>query len=653
VSEFLVDRGFNQNTLLETNMRAFNHAQRLKLQTDWSFTIFVVNSMNDGEGTFAPGGNFSRAFSFAGGLFQIVPSTRPVSTFTHETGHMFWARDEYIGGGNYFQRRGYYNTQNTNAIDLNPNALFQQEDSIMSEGTSLDRAFSQLVSPDSTLAQIGWVDSDNDGIFDVLDVPLSLEGSGRFDPLNREYRFRGDARVQTLPNLNSSGLQNNITLNRIERLEYRFNDQNWITLSTPNDYLVDLDLRITVPAGITGTIELRAIDSRTGITSNVFSGALSPAWSTTETDSLFGFVWNDQDQDGSWDSLETGIAGATVRLETLAGAPARTQTVVRPGDLPEGQITGNVSGAVFSSIGMDADGRVGAFSDSDAVLDSRVFRPYSWQLQGYREFFRGTDAQLRVTFARPTQYVFVHAIAAESGAIARLDAFDSNGKILARAETPSLGLDQYQGLEVQVQGAEIAYIIAYGHRETAIKIDQLRFGLPAETTTRNDGSFAFPGLSPGNYTARVIPPSDAYGTTSPTNGTTQVVVSASGDLRSDFGLRLTVSPWQNQAIRHDVNNDGDVNLFDVLVVINEINRNGARELQSTDAIPPPFIDVDGNRIVEALDVLIVINFINNQLAGGGGEGFGEGEGEKSSQWTDIDAPGSEDWLTKHRRRRPV
>lgn len=647
VNEFLVNRGFNQGAELETNMRAFNHAQRQRLQTDWSFTIFVVNSLNDGDGTFATGGNFSRAFSFAGGLFEVVPSTRPASTFAHETGHMFWARDEYVGGGTYYQRRGYYNTQNTNALDLNPASPFQQADSIMSEGASLDRAFSQLVSADSTLAQIGWLDSDGDGIFDVLDVPFSLDGSGRLDTLKNEYVFRGNARVQTLPNQNSSGTQNNITLNQIQRIEYRLNNGNWTTLLSPNAYTVELDLRIPVPTGTLGKLELRAIDGRTGITSNIFSGSLSPAWSTTETDGVFGFAWNDQDNDGVWDTLESGVSNATVRLETTAGTAGRSQTLVKPSDFPDGQITGSLRGITLSSIGMDADGRIGSFPDSDAVLDSRVFRPYSWRSQAVRESFRGTDTQLKAATATPTRYAFVHVIGAQNGAIARLDAFDASGKLLGRAESTPLNLDQSQGLELFVNSDSIAYVIAYGHRDTTIKIDQVRFGLPAEVTTQLDGSYLFPGVPASTFNIRISPPTASYENTSPNPGIVAITVPANGVLRTDFGLKLLVSPWQNQSRRHDTNNDGLVDLFDVLIVINEINRTGSRALNANDAVPPPFLDVDGNRILDPIDALVIINFINGQGAGGEGESRDEAQAnESASSSFDLD-----DWATRNRRRR--
>ncbi len=50
---------------------------------------------------------------------------------------MFWARDEYAGGGSSADRRGYYNTQNLNAAD-NPAQGFVQQPSIMATGSLLD-----------------------------------------------------------------------------------------------------------------------------------------------------------------------------------------------------------------------------------------------------------------------------------------------------------------------------------------------------------------------------------------------------------------------------------------------------------------------------------------------------------------------------------
>ena len=124
----------------------------------------------------------------------------------------------------------------------------------MSSNAALDRAFQNITSADATLALIGWVDSDGDGIFDVLDVPLKLEGVGQLNAAGTLYNFFGQAIVQTLPNQNSSGLQNDITLNRIGRIEYRINGGAWQTTLNPDAHQVDLNLNIPIPIGTTGSI---------------------------------------------------------------------------------------------------------------------------------------------------------------------------------------------------------------------------------------------------------------------------------------------------------------------------------------------------------------------------------------------------------------
>ena len=69
-----------------------------------------MNNDND-RTSCSPRRSFPQAFSYAGGRFMVVPASRPASTFSHETGHQFWALDEYLGGGNYTSQRGYYNTK--------------------------------------------------------------------------------------------------------------------------------------------------------------------------------------------------------------------------------------------------------------------------------------------------------------------------------------------------------------------------------------------------------------------------------------------------------------------------------------------------------------------------------------------------------------
>jgi hypothetical protein len=262
--DFLYQVGFGQTGNFSTDIRAFNDFTRQQAGADWAFTMFVVNNANDADKLFAPGGSFSQAFSFAGGRFMVVPASRPPSTWAHEAGHQFWALDEYLNGGSYTSQRGYYNTQNLNAAD-NPAQGFVQADSIMSNGLPMANAYANHTSDPYALAMIGWQDSDNDGIFDVLDVPFSLSGSGQYNKTTGLYTFNGASRVSTLPNRNSSGLQDDITINQINVLEASIDDGPWQTVRSfpARTYQVNnITFSIAIPTGI-HTIKLRTADTRT------------------------------------------------------------------------------------------------------------------------------------------------------------------------------------------------------------------------------------------------------------------------------------------------------------------------------------------------------------------------------------------------------
>jgi hypothetical protein len=77
--------------------------------------------------------------------------------------------------------------------------------------------------------------------------------------------------------------------------------------------------------------------------------------------------------------------------------------------------------------------------------------------------------------------------------------------------------------------------------------------------------------------------------------------------------------WQNDASRHDVNNDGFVTPRDALIVINTLNELGSRQLPvvSAEFQPSPFYDVNGDGFVTANDMLQVVNELNRVLTGEG------------------------------------
>ncbi len=648
VEEFLTGVGQTTFSTIEGNMRAFNNSQRQKLNADWAFTMFVVNSNADVDGQFASGGSFNRAFAFAGGLFLVSPSTRPASTFTHEIGHMFWARDEYPGGASSAERRGYYNTQNVNASD-NPAVGFVQQPSIMAAGSLLDTAYNNRVSPASTLAMIGWQDSDGDGIFDVLDVPLELTGTGYYDTATSSYKFKGSAKVGTLPNQNSEGLKNDITLNKVSQIQYRINGGAWTTFSSPNQYTVDLDISIPVSAG--QTIEIRAVDTPTGISSNVFQGRFNRS-DAVLSPGVNGFVWIDANKNGQRDSNESGNAGWTVQLLSAGGQALNLRRSVEPDSLPDGALTSSsVAGVNITTVGNDSDGRAGVFADVTTSTGTKTFRAYSKASQSWSATWSTATRRMRVDFTSATSVVEIDAIGTSADSYGRMEAYDANGNLLDRFTTTKLGTGQIAKMRVESTQGDIAYVIIGGHASTTVRLDNLRYGPETSVATTDRGQYSIPLVPAGNYLVKVTPNSGFQAISAGGDQLTTSVTTGTATSDIDFGFQAGGTIWQNPQNALDVNGVDGVTPLDVLLIINDINANGARSLSGTSFQAPPYIDVNGDGFCTALDVLQVINFINERAA------TGEGESEQvASQVTigQVVAPMSEadlDLLALNRVRR--
>lgn len=100
-----------------------------------------------------------------------------------------------------------------------------------------------------------------------------------------------------------------------------------------------------------------------------------------------------------------------------------------------------------------------------------------------------------------------------------------------------------------------------------------------------------------------------------------------------ISITLSAFPWQNPRNPLDVNNDGFVSPIDALLVISDINRNGARPLPNPPVppfTPPPYLDVSGDNTISPIDALIVVSFLNNPSGSGEGEWDAEGEGGLAS-----------------------
>jgi len=623
----------NTTGTFTTDVRAFNHQQRVENNTHWAFTIFVVNDEHDADHQFASGG-LDRAFAFPGGLFLVTLASRPASTIAHETGHIFWALDEYQFGGTANQSRGYYDTPNSNAW----NGTGPRQPSIMDRGACEDpspgllcTAWQQHTSSRSSLEMLGWRDSDSDGIFDVLDVPHTLTGSGEYDPALGRYRFRGESSVQTLPNLNPRGespsptesLQGDITINQISRAQYRIDGGAWQTAATYGGYTTTLDLSFPVPASAS-LIEIRTIDDTTGVSSPIFQGSLTRPTST-QLPGINGFVFQDDDRDGSVETGEDGLAGRLVRLVDASGQPITLQKKLEPDDYASNTVLQQVvPGVTVKAIGSAvANDVVVARSAGQGSTGTRVFGACTFVQGGtcsiYATEWTTETRHLRMDFSTPVSTISLDALGVGAADYGRLEIYDASNQLLARHTTALLASGVSATMTLSRPTADIAYAIARGYGDTAPRFDNLRFGPETAAVTDAQGAYSIPYLAAGNYLVQAV--NDAGST--PTGLATQSVSVLSGSAAlADFGFIDAVSPWQNQQLPNDVNNDGSISPLDALLIINNLNAFGPRQLTPLDATPP-FLDVSGDGFVSPIDVLRIVNAIEDAIGG-------EGEAEASS-----------------------
>lgn len=617
VNDFLDEAESNTFDGISADMRKFNDAQRNANGTNWGFTIFVVNDENDADGMFAEGGSFRRAFAFSGGRYLVVPAGRPASTIAHEMGHIFWARDEYSGAGSYLQKRGYYDAQNLNAAD-NPTVGFSQQDSIMASGTLLANAFANHTSSDSSLKMLGWQDSDGDGVFDVLDVPHSLIGTGYLDGSEDNFHFSGTAEVGRLLNRNSSGFQSDMTINEIDRIEYRIDQGAWVTALTPGGFKAGIQFSFAVPVNA-GQVEIRSssFDVGTGLLvaeSNRVLFDISERSIATDT-GLAGFVWVDVDSDGVWDYNEAGLSDVAVRLVDGIGAQLDLKTAADPdGFVNTVVLNSRFPGMTLSAVGshvLNAD--VFSRARNDASTGDRVFAYFSSATNSVMTTWGTSTRTLKVAFDSPVSSFSIDAVADTNGDVGRLEAYSTTGVLLDRVTTSVLADGDVETMLLQRGAADIAYVIARAHYDTELHLDNIVVGSTSEVMTDALGVFRLESLPAGDYQIQMQGRSGWESTTPIQVGRTL----SAGVAVSDMRYGLAPPAWHYLDVPEDVDASGDVVPLDALLIVNDLNDRGARLLldPAEGDSPPPYYDVSGDGWLTSLDALRVVNWLNANMSG--------------------------------------
>jgi hypothetical protein len=247
----------------QTAVRQYIHQRRVETNRDWAFAIFVVNSEADSDGNFA-NGRF--AYAYLHGPFMVMTYdnngwgiSRMEMVTAHEMGHIFGALDEHTTSGcTDTETGGYLDVANTNCENGNP----PSEDSIMRGGSSLQLSYLNNLASTPVRGQVGWRDSDGDGLYDVVDTDVSLSATlvsggaagepGRYDGLAADIPFDSPTRPDS-------------SINTIASVQFRLDGGAWLA-AWPSDNSFDAYTEVyslTTPALSSGPhlIQIQARNS--------------------------------------------------------------------------------------------------------------------------------------------------------------------------------------------------------------------------------------------------------------------------------------------------------------------------------------------------------------------------------------------------------
>lgn len=285
ITEVMAEKGFSGSTYFD-QVRGYNQTLRETHDADWAFTIFIVDSSNDGDNRFS---DRHFAYAYLGGPFAVLTSgcngygiNNLDAVVAHEIGHIFLALDQYRSARQPCTRRsGYLGAENQNSqygeCALNEPSVMRGQVSPFAHG-DLD---------DYARAQIGWRDSDGDGILDPVDTSIEFNGVDyESDPVRTNvFTFTGEILDAPYP----SPLRRSVTINTVESVEWRVDGSDWLP-AEPADGAFDSyaeGFSFTTPPLPTGDadVEVRVVDSAGNTAQQVLAtvSAVDPMEGVLET----------------------------------------------------------------------------------------------------------------------------------------------------------------------------------------------------------------------------------------------------------------------------------------------------------------------------------------------------------------------------------
>jgi hypothetical protein len=248
--------GYDTKTYFN-RVRDYDNDLRVKYSTDWAFTIFVVDSSADSDGSFSDGWF---AYAYLGGPFFVMTydnggwgPNHMDAIAAHEMGHIFYALDQYSAAAQGCTLiSGYLGVENQNSLT---GGCASNVGSIMRGGLG---PYSRGEIDECGSGQIGWRDSDGDSILDPLDTGLPITITTSVD--GGRVMISGTTEIVPYP----SPEHTSITINTLTAVQYRFDGGEWRQASS-NDGTYDgvtetFWFTETLPSGL-HVLEVAAVDS--------------------------------------------------------------------------------------------------------------------------------------------------------------------------------------------------------------------------------------------------------------------------------------------------------------------------------------------------------------------------------------------------------
>jgi hypothetical protein len=211
--DVMANMGYSEGSSID-RMYSYVNDLRANLNTDWAFVMMVADSLNDVDGRFADG---QIAYAYMGGPLTVLSWDNDgwgISNFNrvaaHETGHIFRADDEY--GGCFSTECGYLYVLNGNCENCNPNSvpcMMKACDIVLCQWTP---------------GQVGWRDSDGDGIYDPADNDIiHFIDSQELSSPGNVVTITG-----TLANVPwDSPIYTDVTINKVTSVKYKVDSGSW------------------------------------------------------------------------------------------------------------------------------------------------------------------------------------------------------------------------------------------------------------------------------------------------------------------------------------------------------------------------------------------------------------------------------------------